>query len=862
MMEVSGQSIDQDWQEPTNLSNSGSTQKPAIVIGASGTIHTLWQDEYAGFVYRNFKEEWSQSYNLDLVFYGYDYKLVADGTGWVYAFWINESNNGLYATGVREGDMTKRSNWISAMLLANGVVAFDVSVDTTNQIHLVFTRARETEDLPAGIYYQRSPVGISGWDRSINLYQSKYYRDLIPPIGLTGPDTVFSLDRMHVDVETALIDGNINVYAGWENQSLKRLFYTQSQTSGQTWSTVEEISAPSNELIYVTPIKLRTIANESKLLQIWELSEPGGNCNLFYRTSQNNGLEWTSSQSLENVFGKCPDKLSWYRLTNGEFLFVHNQAQVVSFTAWNGANWSIPQAQETLSRFYDPMTLNQINLSAFNYAVIEDKIHLIGLDEAESKDIWYTNKQIGDRTNWYLGSGGWSPIQSIHLENGPSDTLFGFRGRNNLFHFVYVAVKADDPGKSALQMITHDPNNSPLAVVIDDKIPGTANQLAGTTNFAKERLALLWRGGEFGQIYFDWSFLNQADNPVGWSKSNLIQSLPTGLSPALFTTSDGITYALISVPYNDERGLYISQSQNGGENWSDPELIITPQEISNLCPLIDQPNLAVDRDNVVHILLTCSTFTGGSGPLSLYYLNNSNETWSTPQLVSDTTPTWNQIIADQNNRIHRLWKVYNGQSGLWHSYSSDSGQTWSSPANFALFELEAGPVAAILDNDNHIHVFQTVNQNGKTDQISYYFWNDDKWINRDNLLLNQASEGIAAALAAGIDRSGSIVLGLMNQSSITSASSQIIMAAYPLNMAQMGEEGVAPAETISNPETVSSTPAEDVIASVEPIQATETPVINTEKTNGISTSLSLVAGIGIAALFVIAFFAFIKFSNR
>ncbi len=41
----------QNWSEPLNLSNSGSSTDPSLVVDLNGTIHVIWVDEFDGYKY-------------------------------------------------------------------------------------------------------------------------------------------------------------------------------------------------------------------------------------------------------------------------------------------------------------------------------------------------------------------------------------------------------------------------------------------------------------------------------------------------------------------------------------------------------------------------------------------------------------------------------------------------------------------------------------------------------------------------------------------------------------------------------------------------------------------------------------------
>ncbi len=63
------QTDDQSWTSPVNLSQSGSTNTPLIVADATGTIHAIWTDEFAGSMYAAFSSgSWSSAAQIDFPF--------------------------------------------------------------------------------------------------------------------------------------------------------------------------------------------------------------------------------------------------------------------------------------------------------------------------------------------------------------------------------------------------------------------------------------------------------------------------------------------------------------------------------------------------------------------------------------------------------------------------------------------------------------------------------------------------------------------------------------------------------------------------------------------------------------------------
>ena len=63
------QTGDQAWTTPINLSHSGSTTNPSMVIDSNGIIHVVWEDTIAGEMYSSYDgTKWSTPAPVSLPF--------------------------------------------------------------------------------------------------------------------------------------------------------------------------------------------------------------------------------------------------------------------------------------------------------------------------------------------------------------------------------------------------------------------------------------------------------------------------------------------------------------------------------------------------------------------------------------------------------------------------------------------------------------------------------------------------------------------------------------------------------------------------------------------------------------------------
>src|SRR6266508_5085260 len=163
------QSTDGPWAEPQNLSHSGVTRNPAIVIDSDAVVHAIWQDDLANFVYTQFDgDQWSapETTNLDRLFqlpiasestsgsesaiYTGPNPLFIAGPGeHIFAFWISPKGR-LFTSRVKNIGFKHVAAWDSERLITPDVVSFAVAVDALGELHLAYFRTADDPKNPPG----------------------------------------------------------------------------------------------------------------------------------------------------------------------------------------------------------------------------------------------------------------------------------------------------------------------------------------------------------------------------------------------------------------------------------------------------------------------------------------------------------------------------------------------------------------------------------------------------------------------------------------------------------------------------------------------------------------------------------------
>ena len=186
---AAAQSPDEPWSPPVNLSHSGATANPVMVVDSNGTVHVIWEDEFVGWVYTQSNgEQWRTPIVVDLPFASsddpsddsfevYPSLLVSDAGSRIYAFWADEEDV-LFYSSVESSSFNDALSWQAPLQIAQSALDIDVAIDSQGNLHLAYVRALDDGVFPAGIYYRYLTNGGLEWSQPEVLDESQYFRSL------------------------------------------------------------------------------------------------------------------------------------------------------------------------------------------------------------------------------------------------------------------------------------------------------------------------------------------------------------------------------------------------------------------------------------------------------------------------------------------------------------------------------------------------------------------------------------------------------------------------------------------------------------------------------------------------------------
>jgi hypothetical protein len=753
---VIAQTEEVEWAEPVNLSQSGSTDSPVMVIDNEGTIHAVWLDVFDGQVYsKRVEGEWTSPKSVKVPWAApeginalqttnqYVPTLIADSAGKIHAFWIGEEQVLYYSSALVE--RFADNGWTSKQLLGESIVGFEATIDILNGLHISYVRSLDTDAKPAGVYYQAKKPRNPLFGTPALLFESNYFREV---------------ESGDIKVSVLVITGNEDgqtIFISWDNRPRKELFLIRSGDGGTTWDTINRIAGPDSNTDTVTPNGVGMVAVEDKVLLIWKemALEIPSNCRQYSQVFSITGQAEGPLVPMLRELPGCPLDNQTLISKGGLTLLQTTIFNDTYLLAWDGSKWSEPQIQPDLSNLIDPETFQPVLLKCVQVVFDGvDQLFLIGCDSGTGGDIWFTSRTQGEVQDWFSRPPVWSSPTSIISSAGEISSVSVVADNANLLHAVW-AQSASAGGDKTIYYARWNGREWTHILSILEPPFGKVNHLA-TTIDAEGRLFLVWSGGEVGEIYFSWANANLAGNPSEWT-APLALPMPRsiGNAPDIVVAESGDIFVTYAVPLNEQRGIYLIQSTDGGRTWTDPIQVL--DGAASGWEIIDQPSLGSTSDGNLHILFLRYPPPNGIAPKTLYYSysEDNGKNWSTPEEVIGAEVTWSAVGGISEETAYRIWQEESKDVvDILLETSTDGGSSWSAPINFAELESRHAVPDVVLDNTGSLHLLQLSEKTTNELALQEWIWDGTRWNQGERQKLGPGSLTDTNSLAANLTSNG------------------------------------------------------------------------------------------------------------
>jgi len=750
------QRLDDNWSLPINLSQSGGATNPSIMIDFEGRFHVIWEDVYAGFMYTHSSNgiEWSDPIIIntpfDTEYLGGQPRFIAYDDEYIQVFWKEidtEEHEILYSSQVEISNLLNAS-WDPIQPLATSALDFEVDIDSDGDVHLIYVTSADTGSTPAGVHYIFQ-LDNQEWISSSILYQSPYFRTL--EIG----------DSSIVDIATSTEGETTAVFATWDNRPREKVFFSKSDDGGQTWNHPVEIDQSDESNPTEIPFNIQVVASGPEVLLLWQVGQPEGACVQYYQKSSDNGTTWDEPTSmLTDIFG-CPLDNEIFVADNGLILLLTTIQNQRYLLAWDGNRWSEAQIQPSLTNFTDPETFNLLTLDCQQIGVLNDQLYIVGCDSPAGGDIWMTYRMIGNVDNWFPPLSVWSSPEQIAKNDVGIFSPVMISDSDGRIHVFWRQVNQNSQNGPSNEIHylrkENDRWSSPNEILTDQ---GSKTDQLSAAISDDGKMMLVWSGGDSGEILFTSSDAAQALSSLDWSDPQLLPAPHAiGANPVIIIDESGTIFVTYAIPLNEDRGIYLTSSSDGGNTWSDPNLIF--DAVAAGWDMVGDVHLTQTQNGDLHVLWASNSVPGGTGLQSLYYSRSidGGTNWSDPDEVFEGIIVWSDIIGIGEENVQIFWlEERSSNRTLLHKTSQDDGITWGTPVNISILNVEINSLSISSDPSGQAHLLQLTKDYSGNHSLQHWTWNNEKWIRNEDLDLGTDLMAPSDSMTSAITPGGDLVV--------------------------------------------------------------------------------------------------------
>lgn len=829
------------WSSSVNISRSGASFSPSFVVDLGGVIHVFWLDEYAGLMYaRSEGGTWSSPEIVDLPFNTSVPRIVLGNNNQIHAFWMDDEDNLYYSRGTTS-NLGNSGAWSGTTFLSDSVLVYDTAVDNAGVIHLAYIRSVESTTNPPGVYYRKTNDGATSWQQPDIVYTSRYYRSL---------DSA----TVHVQITVSSSDEDSKVYLAWDNQPLKTVFFSRSLNGGTDWDPPAEIASPLTRASVTTPYNVRIATLGNQIVLVYQDGQPGLSCSQSFHYSNDQGSTWNGPQRMIEDVPGCALENTLFNLDDQYLVLMTANRDQVVLTAWDGNRWSESRQQSEMIQINDDATRSNLTLSCHKIQVDNnDELNLVGCD-LERKDIWWKKRTLTDIGSWFQQDSAWRSMETIAIDSSAYQSVTITIDALDQIHAFWNQtsegiITLPDPTMAYSRWESQ--NNWANPSIVQTSNQQTIEHIATEYDTSRGNLLLVWKDGLKGQINFSSSPANQAILPSSWSPPKQL-SLPAhgADTPSIVLDSKGTIFVVYAVPINENRGIYLTISSDGGLTWSEPTQILDAASLG--LEMINHPRLSISSADDFHLIWTDYQLTSSQPqPVGLYYSQSVDEgiTWSEISRVSELPVLWSRLET-HGSTIHRFWQEAKGnQVEIWHEVSVDNGQTWEPNRPFSLFGEEIGPPAIEIDSTGRIHLIQVLKTNDRLLSLQHLVW-ENRWVIQKAYELSLGEVNLVGVPAITISPRG--FLGVVIPVEIANAIDnyleyRLLFTGQYLNNLPLLETQIPPVAT-PIPAPAETTEAVQQVITPEPtviaVEFAQTPP------NAISPTLAIVIGVFFSTLII------------
>ncbi len=752
------------WTPAVNVSQSGTALNPVIAAAPNGVLHVLWWDDLDGEQYARTNltsTVWTRPVNVPQIIGQRQVDaqtnrvtlteprsvvLTADAGNRAHAFWFDAADQLLHA-------QTAGAAWSDAAVLAEAATILSTATDASGALHLAYTQSADSPERPAGLYYRVNSEGR--WSPPSLIHASSYFRAAQP-------------EALHLSLAG---NNRGQLVVAWDEPQLQQSQLAFSLNNGTDWSAPLPLS--NTQSLPVRQVSIAAAPNDN-ILMLWQDTGTTNDCTFAQRVSSDGGQTWSAPVRIFNSSTLCQQTLSFMSDADGRLWLIGQPSthaptanlNSVTVISWDGQAWSPP----TVSVFntVDGAGKRTAPLSCLNVSIAGQTAGIVGCDSNQDA---YAARNAVELSQFSRASQRvWAPLEFVSDQNNPA-SIGGLADvaadqQGNLYA-VWSQGISSNLADTALYGTTYNNGQWSNPVIM---LRSPENTQATSTKAEQPAIAIdaagkaqvVWTAGTIGTILHSWAYSRDFESAQNWSDP---QALPvpasTGSWPDIVAdprTSD--LFVVYTIPYNEQRGVYLVPSRDGGTTWLTPTLIFDAAMAR--WDSLDKAHLALDPvANILHVTWLRTALPGNSAAQEVYYARSTDhgQTWSSPLKVVTGAVDWPRISAFTGGQVYLAWNVKTDQDtsntatpfDSWGQFSIDGGIQWSNPAAVPGFGRISGPVDLFANEAGTLHIAAIGQETENQSALTLARWMGQTWGDRETVNLGQgpivgnaASLGIAS----------------------------------------------------------------------------------------------------------------------
>ena len=754
------------WTAAVNLSRSGSASQPLVALAPNGTTHTLWWDKIDGMRYGRVTASAFASETVSVApvavptIFGnkqvdVDQKtgrstttlaaptnphLLADVNGRAHFLWQNALNQLMYAQGP---DASRAQTWGQPQALSEAVIAADATTDAAGGVQLAYVRSTDSKSKTVPGLYYRARTGTA-WGQPTLVYSSTYFR-------------VDTANDVSVNV---VGDGQGSAIVTWYQARLGQSFFAVTNDKGRTWSAPQPVSGVAETAAAQTSA---AITPQGAFLLVWRDANARG-CGLTQRSSMDAGQTWSNPEPILSSLTNCPPMWQ-FATSDGKLWFLGEPRNEQGYTAnsvtmafWEGSKWSV--AVDLALTAFDSATKRAQTLSCLNVALAGAS--LLGIGCSAGGDIWLAANAVPLDNLVSSLRVSWNPAQLVSEQQGnvAANTLATATDGQGVLYAMWAQPSLANPANVDLYFANW---TNQLWTKTRVMAPPSGRASQPSLTFTPDgRVHAVWNSG---RIYYSQSFARDANSVEGWSKPVELPSPNevAGTPSLVYSAKENALIAVFAVPFNENRGIYLTRSTDGGTKWSEPARVFDAVEAG--WESADQPQLTLDAaSGALNLVWMKTVLPNNAGEKAVYYANSGDDgkTWSTPKELAVGNVDAPQIVVAGKGLIGVVWnRALDGSTAATpyeahYRVSPDNGAQWSEDQLLPGFEEVSGKISLVGDQAGHMYVTAIGQTPGGEATLLYSYWTGQTWAARDVFALGQAAGAGSETAAILLPQTGQL----------------------------------------------------------------------------------------------------------